>query len=531
MELIAIPDTARRPAGAPARPAGPEKASSLISSLLHPADPVIATRPAVVPLPMGSGSVRTYGDLDADSARVRSWLMAHGVHAGDRVALVAPASAGWLAAWLGILRAGAVVVPLDPGLTQEELATLLRRSGVVAVLLAGSAQETARASLGDLGEDPAVLLVEDIEALPVGDDADSARAPHDVALLVWTSGTTGAAKGVCLTYANVDYVVSELVAAQDINADDRWLTVLPLHHMLALCGVLAGLRVGAPLHVVTSLMPHELVAAVAEHGLTRMMVVPLLLRILEADLARSPEAAGSLRSLFCGGAQIRTELLESYAGLGIEVIQGYGLTEFAPTATMNTPADNRLGSVGRPLPGTELRLHEGEIWLRGPGMMAGYLQEDGTTTPPTADDGWFHTGDLGRLDDDGFLYVVGRAKNIIVLESGKKVQPEEIEDVLGQSSLLAEVCVIPIVLPTGRQAGLEQVCAVVVPSYEARATYADPDSLVEAMRIEVAALTQGLSGYKRPTFVVIRDAELPKTAKRSVRRDAVVRETRERLTG
>ncbi|HVE64452.1 MAG TPA: class I adenylate-forming enzyme family protein [Mycobacteriales bacterium] len=507
---------------------GRDRGQLLTDSFLHPGDPATAAGPAVVALPVDSAPAVTYGDLQADSARVRSWLLERGVVAGDHVALIAPASAEWLSAWLGILRAGAVVVPLDPGLNQSELAALVSRSGLAAVVVAEPARPVTDRAAGRLDPRPAILQIEDIPRLAVGSHADVARQPDDVALLVWTSGTTGAAKGVCLTHANVDYVVTELVAAQDINPDDRWLTVLPLHHMLALCGVLAGLRVGAPVHVVTSLMPHELVAAVAEHRVTRMMVVPLLLRILQSDLARNPDAAASLRSLFCGGAQIRTELLESYADLGVEVIQGYGLTEFAPTATMNTPADNRLGSVGRPLPGTELRLQDGEVWLRGPGLMAGYWQQDGTVVPATDSEGWFHTGDLGRVED-GFLYIIGRAKNVIVLESGKKVQPEEVEEVLGQSPLFTEVCVVPVVPLSGRQAGLEQVCAVVVPSHHARSTYACPVSLLEAMKIEVAALVQDLSGYKRPTIVVLRDDELPKTAKRSVRRELVVRETRERL--
>ncbi len=503
--------------------------AGFVSSLLHSSDDDVRARDAIVTLPAGGAAPATYADLDDRSARVRSWLVQQAVLPGDRVALIGSAGADWLAAWFGVLRAGAVVVPLDPGLTRDELSALLRRTDASALVVAAAAHENAAGALADIGSARPVLPLDELAALPAAGGEDVVRAASDTALLVWTSGTTGRSKGVCLTYGNVDYVVTQLVDAQAISDDDHWLTVLPLHHMLAVCGVLACLRTGATLYVVTSLMPHELVTAIADNSVTRMMVVPLLLRILEPELRRQPAASASLRGLFCGGAPVREELLASYAGLGVPVIQGYGLTEMAPTATMNTPDGNRPGSVGRPLPGPELCLRDGEVLLRGPGLMAGYRQADGSLDPATDGDGWFHTGDLGRLDEDGYLYVVGRAKNIIVLESGKKVQPEEVEDAIDASPLLLEVCVVPMTEADGRQAGLEQVCAVVVPTYETRAAYPDDEALAQALTDDVARLTRGLSGYKRPTMVLVRETELPKTAKRSVRRDVLIRQLTEGL--
>ena len=155
----------------------------------------------------------------------------------------------------------------------------------------------------------------------------------------------------------------------------------------------------------------------------------------------------------------------SSTALGIGVYQGYGLTEAAPTVSMNSPGHNRPGSVGRPLPGTDVRIAaDGEILVHGPGVMLGYWDDEAATREAVDADGWLHTGDLGRLDDDGYLFVTGRSKSLIVLDSGKKVQPEEVETALARSELFAEVCVLGLAGDGGNGRTGEQVCAVVVPA-------------------------------------------------------------------
>jgi long-chain acyl-CoA synthetase len=197
------------------------------------------------------------------------------------------------------------------------------------------------------------------------------------------------------------------------------------------------------------------------------------------------------------------------------VYPGYGLTEAAPTVSMNSPGHTRPGSVGRPLPGTDVRIAaDGEILVHGPGVMLGYWDDDEATREAVDADGWLHTGDLGRLDDDGYLFVTGRSKSLIVLDSGKKVQPEEVETALARGELFAEVCVLGWRGPGGHAGRTgEQVCAVVVP--------AAPPMSEEAAIDEVRRLTTNLSGFKRPTVVRVHDGELPKTAKRSLRRAEV----------
>ena len=252
----------------------------------------------------------------------------------------------------------------------------------------------------------------------------------------------------------------------------------------------------------------RLAAAVPSTRLRRALYAPVHRRL-----------GGRLRAFYCGGAPLDPEIATFFDRLGIGVYPGYGLTEASPTVSMNSPGHSRAGSVGRPLPGTEVRITaDGEILVRGPGVMVGYWDDEAATREAVDADGWLHTGDLGRLDDDGYLFVTGRSKSLIVLDSGKKVQPEEVETALARSELFAEVCVLGWrgTSASGNGRAGEQVCAVVVPA-------AGVPMSEEAAVDEVRRLTAGLSGFKRPTVVRVHEGELPKTAKRSLRRAEVAK--------
>jgi len=504
--------------------------ADFIGSLLHPSSLSAQSSVALATRADGAWDERTYAELDRQSAQVRTWLSQHGVNVGHRVGLLGDSGGDWAAGFLGILRHGGVVVPFDSTLTVDELDRLWTRTPLAALLV-------SRRHLGSIEELPAslrehvsVLVREDIAATRREDGADTHRSLDDVAMIVWTAGTAGSAKGACLTFRNLEYVVSQSIVESGATADDRWLSVLPLNHMLELsCGLLACLRTGATMAFPRSHMPNEIVDAMLERRVTRMMVVPVLLRLLYPTLVRNPEVRQRLRALFSGGAPLSPELLQRYRELGVPVFQGYGLTEFSPVVSMNSAKSNRPGSVGKPLPGTEVRISHGEILVRSPGLMTGYLADPESTSRALDDDGWFHTGDLGELDDDGYLYVTGRAKNLVVLESGKKVSPEEVEAELDRSELFVEVCVVPLPIDPLANGGPESVCAVVVPTAEVRARVSD-HALTEAVEAEVRRCSQSLSGYKRPTVVEIRHTPLPKTAKMSLRRAEVlasVRESRE----
>lgn len=443
----------------------------------------------------------TYGDLDGRSAAVAAALAGAGVGPGDRVALLAEPGGGWAVAFLGILRGGGIAVLLDAKLTDQELASLCQRSGLAAAVVSPA--------LAGRWPDRAVPVLPPSTAASAWPDVP--RAVDGPAVLVWTSGTTGEPRGVLLSLANLVYVIEQSSLVQGTGADARWLSVLPPNHLLELCcGLLPGLAAGATTFVARSIVPSELCALIAECRATHMVAVPLVLRLLRRHLAPSGEI-GPLRTIYCGGAPLDPHLVTYFGGLGVAVHQGYGLTEAAPVVSMNSPTANRAGSVGRPLPGTTVRIGDaGEILVRGPGVMLGYWEDEAATREAVDAGGWLHTGDLGRLDDDGYLYVTGRSKSIIVLESGKKVQPEEVEAVLSGGERFAEVCVVG-----WRAAGAgEQVTAVVVP---------DEPMTEEEAAAEVRRLSVALSGFKRPTIVRVHEGELPKTVKRSMRRAEVVR--------
>lgn len=470
--------------------------STFLDVLLGPA-PSVPAALAVATRTADGWDEATYAELGRRATLVDARLASLGVRAADRVVLAAPPGGWWLAALLGILRRGAVAVPLDPALTGAERAPMVARSAPAAVLDGAALDDLAAGSRDG--------------AVGAAASGRTPRRPGDPALIVWTSGTTGAPKGVTLTLDNLAYSVEQAMAGQRPGPDDRWLSLLPPHHLLELCcGLLPAVVAGGSVRVARSLIPAEVAAMVREHGITRMVAVPLVLRLLEGALAPS-----DLRAVYCGGAPLDPAVVRRWAERGIAVHPGYGLTEAAPTVAMNTPAASRSGSVGRPLAGTDVRITgDGEILVRSPGVMAGYWGDDALTAAAVDAEGWLHTGDLGHLDDDGFLYVTGRAKRLIVLESGKKVQPEEVEGALAAGPCFAEVCVVGVTA-TRRGTPTEQVCAVVGP--------VDASLDHESAAAEVARLTSSLSGYKRPALVRVARRPLPRTLKGAPRHAEVAR--------
>jgi long-chain acyl-CoA synthetase len=533
-------------------PTAPSTSLDVVSAWLHRGDAPAGARLAVATRVGQRWSELTYGDLDLRSAALAAELASAGVEPGDRVALLAGSSGDWVAAFLGILRRGATAVPLDTKLTVEELVGLRQRSDLTAAVVGSAlAERWTESTVADDGLRVPVLDPAHVSAGGVTDtSADRERPLDEPAVLVWTSGTTGTPKGVTLSLANLAYVVGAACAVQDADRGSRWLSVLPPNHLLELCcGLLPALAAGSPVFVAQTVLPHELRSLMAECRVNLMVVVPMILRMMKRQIEsecrrRGPAGAylraamvvarvpstrgrrllfapvhrrlgGHLRAFYCGGAPLDPEVARFFEHLGIGVHQGYGLTEAGPTVAMNSPSGSRVGSVGRPIPGTVARIgSDGEILVRGPGVMLGYWRDERATAEAVDRDGWLHTGDLGRLDGDGYLFVTGRTKSLIVLESGKKVQPEEVEAALAASALFQESCVVGWRPPdTGGRAG-EQVCAVVVPAAE----------LTEAAAAdEVRRLSLGLSAFKRPTVVRVHTGPLPETAKRSVRRVEVVR--------
>lgn len=490
----------------------------------------------------------TYADLSLRVRAVSGFLVRSAIGGGDRIAMLSESRPEWAIAFLGAVRNGATVVPLDPKLTVHELGPILAdctpRLLFTSKRFVDTALELARVTpslegIVLLQEDPRHPDLPSLATLKHGPGTRE-REPslHDCAVIAYTSGTTGRPKGVRISYGSLAFQADCFERAFDLTEDEVFLSMLPLNHLFELtCGLLSVLNAGAQVAYCESLFPDEIAEAMRERRATRMLTVPLFLRALRRGLesrigrADAPAAnildafGGRLASLHSGGAPLERSVAEFFERLGLRVFEGYGLTETSPVIATNVPGASRAGSVGPPLPNTELRIassageEQGEILVRGPHVMLGYYGQDELTREVLDPDGWFHTGDLGCVDGDGFLHVTGRLKSLIVLPTGKKVQPEEVEAVLAASPCVKEVCVL------GRVAGAgEEVQAVAVPSDALlQRVGPDPEKLHAAIETDFAERCKVLAAFKRPVRIHVLARELPRTTTGKVRRRDVVR--------
>ena len=460
-------------------------------------------RPALVAVGEEGVEIWTYGELAGRVLGLGRGLRVAGVERGDHVALLAANRREWVAACLAVISAGAVVVPLDAQLGDEALGHVLEDSGARHVFTtaedAGRLENVdtgaaLRTILLDVGEEDRrswqhLLTDEDVDLPPGG--------PGDVAALFYTSGTTGAAKGVPLSHANLVFQIDTLLGADLVSEEDSVLLPLPLHHVYPfVMGMLTPLAAGLPIVLPQSLTGPQLVRALSEGEATLIVGVPRLYGALYSGIEARVGSGGRfaaihfkcgielcvklrrmtgldvgrvalrplrkrfgprLRVMASGGAALDPDLAEKLEGLGWRVAVGYGLTETAPLLTLNPPDGRKLGSVGRPVPGVEISIdhsampegavragtahREGEILARGPNVFSGYRNRPEETSK-VFDGGWFRTGDLGYFDDDGYLYVTGRASTLIVTSGGKNIQPEAVEAAYLENPLIREIGVL-----------------------------------------------------------------------------------------
>lgn len=457
----------------------------------------------------------TWADVRARAARTSAALARNGVAPGDRVALSWPASASFVASYLGILAAGAVAVPLNPSDPVAALETELAAVGPS--LAVGGGPGAARLAEAAARRGTPVLVGDGPDgdwAAALADAGDAPFAPRqgsgdEVAVLLFTSGTAGDPKPAMLTHTNLRANLSQLVGVPGVEArpGDVGLCTLPLFHVFGL-NVALGLSLvtGSPLAVMDRFAPEEAAHLVADLGVTVVVGAPAAYALW---LDRAPSGTGngsspspmrSLRLAVAGGAPVPPDLARDFeAAFGLPLHQGYGLTEASPgVATTIGQERPRPGSSGRALPGVEIRLVDeagadalagdpGEIWVRGPNVFAGYHGDPAATAAVRDGAGWLHTGDVGVSGPDGDLYVVDRRKDLVIV-SGFNVYPAEVERVLAAAPGVAEAVVV------GRPDPLagEVVEAVVVPADPA----APPDE--QAVRDHCAAR---LPRYKCPVAV------------------------------
>ncbi|WP_432165514.1 long-chain-fatty-acid--CoA ligase [Streptomyces sp. bgisy031] len=451
----------------------------------------------------------SYTELDTLAGRVAALLTARGVAPGDRVALMMPNLLEFPALYYGILRAGAVVVPMNPLLKAREIAHYLGDSG--AVLLFAHESATAEVATGAKGTAAEVIPVgpgslADLLAAHPEPVAEALGGGHDTAVILYTSGTTGVPKGAELTHAgltrNADITARSLIR---LGPDDTVLGCLPLFHAFGqTCSMNTAVGVGARLTLLPRFDPVLALQTVQQREVTVFVGVPTMYASMLAVHTQQPGtySCPTLRVGVSGGASLPVEVLHGFeSAFTCPVLEGFGMSETSPVASFNHPDRPRKpGSVGTPIEGVEMRLldeHDGvgELCVRGHNIMKGYWGRP-EATAETIQDGWLRTGDLARVDEDGFYYIVDRKKDLII-RGGYNVYPREIEEVLYEHPAVAEAAVIGVLHPT---LGEEVAAAVaLLPGSGATA-----DELREFVRARVAP-------YKYPREVWLVDA-LPKGA-------------------
>ncbi|MCG8430076.1 MAG: AMP-binding protein, partial [Candidatus Omnitrophica bacterium] len=416
----------------------------------------------------------TYRQLDESSRRVSAYLRRRGYAGGDTAVLILENCPEWAVVYLGIVRAGLTCVPLDIEIHHSEIA------GIIADCAAGvlfcSRQVREGKVAGDLlkGMRDCIIVDEDAftdilsgEPVAAAPDATGRKAP---ASLIYTSGTTGEPKGVVLTHENLSANVQSAIKLELINEHDNLIVLLPLHHTYPfMVNLLVPLSIGATVTFAPpGFDPRRLTAFMREAGITVLTGVPQLFSLLYAGLSvRLAHIPGFVRMLllpvirrairrefgasfrFCvsGGARLEPLVARGLSRLGIKVIEGYGLTEASPVVSFNPVNRTKPGSVGVPLPGVEVRINEpdeegeGEILIRGANVMQGYFKH-ADWSAEVLRDGWLYSGDRGYLDKDGYLFITGRSKDVIVLGSGKNIYPQELESYYGRSPYIKEICIL-----------------------------------------------------------------------------------------
>ncbi len=366
------------------------------------------------------------------------------------VGLLLPAGVGFVASFYGTLLAGKSVVPINFLLGDREIAHIVKDSGIDTVVsipqLAGRLKDTPL-KIVDLTQLPAMPASSLTPRFP-------SPAADDMAVLLYTSGTSGLPKGVILTYNNLQSDVDAAIEHAGLQHKHKFLGVIPLFHSFGITAMmLAPIQLGAQVIYTARFSAVAAVNAIREHGVSLVFGVPSMFAAMAHLKSAGPQDFQSIYAMISGGEPLSPLLRERFKErFNVDLYEGYGLTETSPVVALNTPQEHRFGSVGKALPGVEVRIADddgralgvgetGEIWLKGPMVMKGYHNLPVETAAALTADRFFKTGDLGHVDEDGFLFITGRKKEMIIV-SGEKAAPREIEEVLARHPSVGEVAVV-----------------------------------------------------------------------------------------
>ncbi len=520
----------------------------------------------------------TFGELLRQIRSIAYKLGEENVGPGDRVAVIGENHPCWAVSYLATLYHGAVCVPLDPHGEIETLTNFLEDSEAKVAFLSPDVTEKFHQIQEKLGiAIPAVVWRHENSSNGFRRFEDWAETdfpasfanqipandPDDNAILIYTSGTTGKPKGVLLTHGNITSELDAIDKVLEFTDKESVLSLLPLFHVyLQIVNLWLAATKGAQVFYLKELTPDELSKGMIESKMTALASVPRLWYLFHKKIFDTVEAqpkalqilfsamlrtngftrdylrlnlghfffkkvhdsfGGNLNLAVTGGSRFDKDVAIDFHRLGFNILQGYGLSETSGAATGTYIDDNRVGSVGKPMLGVEIKIDEpnergeGEVLIKGPVVFKGYYKNPEATAAAFTEDGWFRSGDLGKFDKDGHLYIVGRAKDVIVLPSGKNVHPEDLEVHYAKSPVVGEICVLGVADKTAKHEGEEQLVAVAVPDFE----YLKLNNIAnsrEVIRFELDNLGRELPEYQRVRDYIVRAEPLPRTATRKIKR-------------
>ena len=510
----------------------------------------------------------TYKGLGYMSRKLASYLINNlDIKKGDKAAILSESMPEYGSCIFASVLAGMTTIPLDVKLTIYELRSILKDCEPRVIFASQAHKQDAYKLKEEIPSIEYIVIMDEpvnpegyptLYSIPSQPDCKWRwRSRKDIALIIYTSGTTGSPKGVEITYGNIfaqlnGFVDLEKIFFKNSAKGINVLSILPMNHLFEMTvGFSTFLSFGLSVYYTSSLKPKDILGIMNEKKVDFMIVVPAFLKLLkagvEAELRQMPKAVqatfklmlaiakripsfrvrrilfnkihkkfgGRFHACITGGAPLDCEVGEFFETIGVKVYQGYGLTETSPVVSVNYDKRNVMRSVGHPLKGFEARTDEetGELLLKG------YHNQPELTAEVIDEDGWFHTGDVATIDNDGHIYITGRIKNMIVLNGGKKVFPEEVETVLENSDKFADICILGQKREGGEKDGTEEIVAIIVP--KDKYLEMPDDELNQMIKAEVKELSMQLAPYKRPMNIVVKREKLPRTTTMKVKRQEV----------
>ncbi len=471
---------------------------------------------------------KKYGELAAETSAIKKGFVAEGFD-HKHITLIGTSSVYWITAYMSVVTSTNTAVPLDSALPAADLIDLINRSDSEGVFLG----KTFAALAGKIkAECPKVRKIWMLDGdapegtetvadlIAAGKDAGEPAQPteDDISMIVFTSGTTGKSKGVMLTQSNL-YCNIEAVL-YDMDPGLIFLSVLPVHHAFCLTmDWLNGFWMGSVICINDSLL--HMVRNMSIFQPDVMLMVPLMVETIYKRIKAlgdvppqvvAPKVFGSnMKYIFTGGAHLEPYYIGEFAKYGIEVYEGYGMTECSPVISSCKIGEGRPGSIGKPLSNVEIKFEDGEILVRGTSVMKGYYKME-AETEETLRGGWLHTGDKGYLDEDGYLFINGRVKNLIILSNGENISPEEIESKLALNDLISEIVV------TGED---NMLTARIFPEPEA-VEKMTPEEIQNALQDILNDYNKNQPTYKQLSRLVIRQNPFLKNSSRKIIRHQVL---------